>query len=862
MREFSPIAVFLGIVIGALLAAANTFVGLKVGMTISASIPAAVMSLLILKTFLKRGTLLESNMVQTIGSAGQSVAAGMIFTIPAIFIMGENPQYLEMIIWGGIGGLLGVCFMVPLRQVLIVKEHGVLPFPEGVACAEVLQSGERGGAGAKSVIWGSIVGAVYYFVTGLGFWKETGIISLRRFRTEFQVESSPALLGVGYLLGAKIAAYMLAGAILSWFILIPAIGFFGDSSQQAIYPASDMLVGAMSPDDIYKNYVRYIGAGAVAIGGLISLLRSFPTILSSFLHILSGLFRRADGPKQRTDKDLPFPLLILIIGGLAYAMWRFEAVRVDHIGVIAVVLFTFFFVTVSSRLVGIVGSSSNPVSGMTIATLLATALVYRFFVMGDGPELSADELTAMKVACLSVGAIVCIAITIGGDTSQDLKTGFLVKATPYKQQIGEMVGVISSVVVIAAVLLLLNKSYGFTPDRTDPLPAFQANIMKILVEGVLGGNVPWTLIMMGGAAAVIVEMLGLPALPFAVGMYLPLGLSTPIMAGGLVKWWINRKKSEKVEHDTGVLVSSGLVAGMGLMGVTFAGVLALIAWLGGSPQWLNPTTGQTEAVSYAHFVPWIWDGIGFIPPQWGLPDAWWDVLPMFPFALMTIWLLWCARRHPPITLASVPPEPESPPPPSAPADPSGDTDTPSISEKPGTPGSAGLDPFSTGGEREALLSGDIGSDLNSADSEEVPYQDTMGASTADPPSNDTTATQGPGEAESQAASAEEPSDAIERLLRGDDVPVTNDSSTDSSVKPPPYTTPPPKYRAGTPSPDQPSTMEPPFPSTNESPTDTGESPDESDKVNSTDDSREADQTKNTNDSSDRPSPPGDLDNKP
>ncbi len=663
MRELSWLAILLGVVIGAALAAANAFVGLKVGMTVSASIPAAVMSLLVLRTLLKRGTLLESNMVQTIGSAGESVAAGMIFTLPALFIMESKPEYLEMVIWGGLGGLLGVCFMVPLRQVLIVREHGTLPYPEGVACAEVLQSGERGGAGAKSVIWGSIVGGVYFLVNGLGFWRERAVLSLDTVRTEVQLDSSPAMLGVGYILGPRIAGYMLGGAVLSWFVLIPGVAFFGADAQQAIYPVEDKLVSQMSPYDIYKGYVRHIGAGAVAIGGLISLFKSMPTILSSMWHLLSGMFGSGRRIRVRTDKDIPFPILALIIGGLAYAMWSFEAVRLDHIGVIAVIIFTFFFVTVSARLVGIVGSSSNPVSGMTIATLLGTALVYKFFVLDKNPGMTEADLTTLKITCMSIGAIVCTAITIGGDTSQDLKTGFLVKATPYKQQIGEMIGVLTSVVAIAGLLLLLNDTYGFTQDKPNHLPAFQANIMKIIVEGVLGGQVPWTLIMMGGAAAVVVEMLGLPALPFAVGMYLPLGLSTPIMAGGVVRWLIARKHKDKTEHDPGVLTASGLVAGYGLMGVTFAGVLALIAWGWSSPTWTNPFADggpATEPVAYSHLVPWLWQKMGGQPvaenagvAYWYLSETWWKALPAVPFALLTIWLWWCARKRPPI----VPPRP-------------------------------------------------------------------------------------------------------------------------------------------------------------------------------------------------------------
>lgn len=653
MREFSPLAILLGVIIGGALAAANAFVGLKVGMTISASIPAAVMSLLIMRTLLKRGSLLESNMVQTVGSAGESCAAGMIFTLPALFIMNEDPVWLEMVIWGAIGGLLGVCFMVPLRKVLIVREHGVLPYPEGVACAEVLQSGERGGSGAKSVVWGAIVGAAYYFLAGIGAFAESGKIAIARFRTEFQVDSSPALLGVGYILGIRVAAYMLAGAILSWFILIPGVAAFGDSSMEPIAPVTDTLVRNMTPMDIWDKYIRYVGAGAVALGGLISLAKSFPTIVSSVWHVMGGLFKRGDGAGERADRDFPFPLLLIIIAGLGYAMWQFPQVKLGHMGAVAVIIFTFFFVTVSSRLVGIVGSSSNPVSGMTIATLLGTVLVYKYFVIGDLDAVTPEELTVFKVTCLSVAGIVCIGISVAGDTSQDLKTGYLVKATPWKQQTGEMIGVLTAVLVISATLLLLNKSHGFvqTAEHPHPLPAPQANIMKILTESVLGGNVPWNLLMMGAAAALIVEMLGLPALPFAVGMYLPLGLSTPIMVGGIIRWLIDRKRKESSETDPGTLTAAGLVAGKGLMGVLLAFVTVVIGWIWSDPRWTNPVTGGEEPVTPAHLLPWLWqigteEGGTSAMNNWGLSEAWWDGLPMIPFVLLTIWLFICARSRP------------------------------------------------------------------------------------------------------------------------------------------------------------------------------------------------------------------------
>jgi len=666
MRELSLLAIVLGSIIGAFLAAANAFVGLKVGMTISASIPAAVLSLLILRVILKRSSLLESNIVQTVGSAGESLAAGMIFTLPALFILGHDPAYLSMVIWGAIGGLLGVCFMVPLRHVLIVKEHGVLPYPEGVACAEVLESGERGGAGAKCVIWGAVVGGAFYLLNALRFWEETGRIAIRRFRTEAQLDSSPALLGVGYILGARVASYMLSGAIFSWFVLIPAIAFFAGSSAEPIFPELTRPVADMAPGDLYARYVRYVGAGAVAIGGLISLLKSFPTIVASLLHVAGSVLGANRGSRSRTEKDFPFVLLLLIIAGLGYAMWVRPEVDLDPIGTVAVLVFTFFFVTVSSRLVGIVGASSNPVSGMTIATLLGTSLAYKFLVLDKNPGMTGDEIQNLKFTCLSVGAIVCIAIAIAGDTSQDLKTGFLVKATPYKQQIGEMIGVLTSVAATAGVLLLLHRTNGFgdpTPEHPHPLPAFQANIMKLLVDGVLGGQVPWTLILIGGAAAVIIEMLGLPALPFAVGMYLPLGLSAPIMVGGLIAWLTHRKQKAKAEHDPGVLTAAGFVAGKGLVGVALAGVTALIAWAWHDPRWLNPLSGHDEPVTPSHFVPWLWGQVAGLQPRWGLSDAWWSAFPMLTFVPLVLYLWWAATRRPTV---SFPPPEATPAPPSPP----------------------------------------------------------------------------------------------------------------------------------------------------------------------------------------------------
>jgi len=642
MRELSWLAVFLGVTVGAALAAANAYVGLKVGLTVNASIPAAVMSLLVMRALSRPNSLLESNMVQCIGSAGQSLAAGMIYTIPALFILGYDATITEMVLWGTTGGLLGVCFMVPLRRVLIVKEHGVLPYPEGVACADVLKSGERGGVGAICVIRGAVVGGVFRLLTGLGFWPEYAVTPVPKLiKTQGSLAVEPALLGVGYILGARIAAVMLAGALLAWIVLIPAIGFFGANGSSAVFPSTDRLIGAMTPAEIHAKYVKYIGAGAVAAAGLLSLLKSVPTIVSSFRHVFVGLLRLEKRTGDRTDRDLPLPLLFLVLAVLGYAMWKLPEIRLNHVGTVAVLVFGFFFVTVASRIVGFVGASSNPASGMTIAALLGTCLAFRYFAARDGVDA-----TGVKVACLSVGAIVCSAICIAGDISQDLKTGFLVRATPWKQQIGEILGVLTSVAVIAGVILLLAKNQGFTPspDHPHPLPAPQANIMRILVDGVLDGNLPWELIVIGGAVAVVLELLHVPSLPFAVGFYLPLSLTTPIMIGGIVRWLIEWRSREKSEENPGMLTASGLVAGNGLMGIALVGVTAIISWWWSDPRWVNPESAMEEVVGPMHFVPWLWSNFeGWM--RWGLSDSWWHGCSAFPFLLVTVWLWRSARKQ-------------------------------------------------------------------------------------------------------------------------------------------------------------------------------------------------------------------------
>lgn len=658
MRELSWLSILIGVIVGAALAAANAYVGLKVGMSVNASIPSAVMAILITRALSRKDSLLECNMVQTIGSAGQSLSAGMVYTIPALFLLGYEPAMAEMVLWGAIGGLIGVCFMIPLRRVLIVREHETLPFPEGIACAEVLRSGQRGGDSAWCVIRGAVVGAGFRLLTGLGLFPETAVTQpLRLMRSQLSISAEPALLGVGYILGLRVAATMLAGAVLAWLVVIPAISFFGGSVESALFPAVGQTIAQMSSAEIHAKYVKYIGAGAVTVAGMISLLKSMPTLASSFWEVAVGVFktRRVDG--QRADRDIPMALIVLILVGLAVAMWRLPQIRVDHIGAIAVIVFGFFFVTVASRIVGLIGASSNPASGMTIASLLATALAFRWYHAD-----SVGDPLMMKVACLSVGAIVCTAICIAGDISQDLKTGYLVGATPWKQQVGEFIGILTSAAVIAGVILLLAKSHGFTlsPDHPHPLPAPQANIMRILVDGVLDGNLPWELLIMGGSIAVVLELLGVPALPFAVGFYLPFSLSAAIMVGGIVRRITDGPRSKIREDDPGILTASGLVAGNGLMGIALVAAITLISWGFGDPRFHNPLSGKDEPVSPAHVAPWIWNKLSPLEPaspadtsiptsymawrRWGLSATTWQYSAAVPFLLLAFWLAWSARR--------------------------------------------------------------------------------------------------------------------------------------------------------------------------------------------------------------------------
>ena len=584
--EFTVTSVLIGALLAVVFGAANAYLGLIVGMTISASIPAAVISMGIIRVILRRDSILENNMVQTIGSAGESVAAGAIFTIPALFLWAEEgkiafPSILTIFLIALFGGVLGVCFMVPLRQALIVEEHGTLPFPEGTACAEVLLAGEEGGAKAGTVFAGLGIAGFYKFLAdGLKlFPSEIGYAFKGYAGSQLGIQVLPSLAGVGFICGPKIASYMFAGGTLSWFVLMPLIALFGGDA--VIFPGTEPI-STLTPSELWSNYIKYIGAGAVAAGGMISLIKTFPLIIRTFRQAMASMKKKHDANTLRTEQDLPMPLLLGVILAIVIAIWLIPTFPVSPIGALIVVVFGFFFASVSSRMVGLIGSSNNPVSGMAIATLIIATLVLK---------ATGTVGTTGMVGAIAIGGIICIVAAIAGDTSQDLKTGFIVGATPKKQQIGELIGVVISALAVGFVLYLLNEAWGY---GGEDLPAAQATMMKMLVEGIMNADLPWGLILTGVFIAIAVEILKVPVMPFAVGMYLPFSLSAGIMAGGAVRFIVERIKGtdaeKKARTDRGVLFTSGLIAGEGLVGILLAVLTVLdkdIAFDAGLPQFMS-----------------------------------------------------------------------------------------------------------------------------------------------------------------------------------------------------------------------------------------------------------------------------------
>ena len=576
-KELTIKAIFLGIIFGIAFGAANAYLGLVAGLTISTSIPVAVMAVAAFKALKKfgvEGSLLEANATQTVGSASSSVASGVIFTLPALFLWGMPPSLMSMTLLGLCGGLLGVLFMVPLRRYLIAKEHGNLPYPEGTACAEVLVASEVGGQNAKNVFLGLGVGAFFKFaVDALHLFPnkiKLGIPFLPK--GELSTKVSAALFGVGYILGPRIATIMVGGGLLASLVIIPAIAIWGASRGEPFYPETVLTITQMAPGDLWNRYIRYIGAGAVAAAGIITLLRSIPTMIESFKVATEQLRKQAGGAVQkvlRTDDDLSFKFLGIALGILfcvmAFVPGVFYVLEGAGQRVVAALLVTvcgFFFVTVSSRIVGLVGVTSNPVSGMTIATLLLSSTV--FLMLGWVGDMG-------KAAALTIGCVVAIAASIAGDTSQDLKTGFLLGATPRHQQLGELVGVLTSAIFVCLTVMFLADAYGF---GTETLPAPQATLMKLVIDGVLQQNLPWVLVGIGACIAILCELLRIPSLPFAVGVYLPVSTMVPIFLGGMMRMIAERraKKGEEAtsRREKGVLFGSGLVGGEGLLGVGIA----------------------------------------------------------------------------------------------------------------------------------------------------------------------------------------------------------------------------------------------------------------------------------------------------
>lgn len=565
--EFTITSILTGIILAIVFGAANAYLGLRVGMTISASIPAAVIAMGITRIIFKKNSILESNMVQTIGSAGESVAAGAIFTMPALFLWAkegliEQPSILTISLITLCGAILGVLFMIPLRNSIIVQEHGTLPYPEAQACAEVLLAGEKKGSTAKAVFSGMGIAALFKFIVdGLKAAMGAITVPLKSFKTEFSAEIYPAVLGVGYICGFKISSFLFAGGLLAWFVMIPLIVAFGGNT--VLFPSTISvaeLYAAGGAGAIWSQYVRYIGAGALATAGIISLVKSLPLICKTFASAIKGLKGTdSSGSNERTSQEISIKAVIIGIFITAMAIWLLPPLQAGIVSAILIVVFGFFFATVSSKMVGLVGSSNNPVSGMAIATLLISTILLK---------ISGDTGAHGMVSAITIGSIICVIAAIAGDTSQDLKTGYLLGATPKKQQIGELIGAVISALTIGGILILLNSAWGFGSKN---LAAPQATLMKLVTEGVMQGNLPWSYVFIGAMCTVVFELLGLPSLAVAIGIYLPIELTATIMIGGFLRKLMDRKnKASSCKNSKGVLFCSGLIAGEGLMGVLLA----------------------------------------------------------------------------------------------------------------------------------------------------------------------------------------------------------------------------------------------------------------------------------------------------
>jgi putative OPT family oligopeptide transporter len=616
--EFTFKTIILGILFGLLFGASTVYLGLRAGLTVSASIPIAVLAISVLKR-LGGSTILENNIVQTIGSAGESVAGGVVFTIPAlIFLMPFGPSYfnyVQITLLTLAGGILGVLMMVPLRRALIVKEHGVLPYPEGTACAEVLVAGERGGRLAALVFAGLGVGVLWKSLSWIFnlFRAEIGYVMPRTSQfpnATLAVDISPEYLGVGYVIGPRIAGTMVAGGVLAWLGLLPLLSILGQYITEpfppihpnfAVNPATGrpFLLSEMDPNQLWSAYIRYIGAGGVLAAGLITLGRTIPSIVASARGSLRDFSAAsAGGSGARTERDIP---MAVVLGG-SVLLAIFLAVtpglptQGNVVAAILILIFGFFFATVSSRITGLIGSSSNPISGMTIATLILTCLL--FVALGWTGDIYSP-------IALSVGAIVCIAAANAGTTSQDLKTGYIVGATPVYQQIGLIIGVLASGLIIGWTTLFMHDVFGI---GSTAVPAPQATLMSTIITGLLNQNLPWGLVLVGIFIAITLELCGVHSLSFAVGLYLPIATTAPIFVGGLVRGWVDRKtRVQESDLGAGTLFSSGLIAGGSIAGILFAilvgtGAIDPFAAVGTAFPYFREETALAEVASTMLFL--------------------------------------------------------------------------------------------------------------------------------------------------------------------------------------------------------------------------------------------------------------------
>lgn len=559
IRELSARALILGLILAVIFGVGNAFLGLKVGGTVSASIPASVMSMALLRVFFKKVTILENNIVQTTASAGEGLAGGVIFTIPALIFLGMHPSRLDIMLISLLGGMLGVALMVPLREHIVVAEHHTLPFPEGTACAAILKAGQSGKNEALPALIGLIVGGFYRSCISIFcLWKETTQWTLTWYqKTLFSIDGTPALLGVGYLIGPRICAYMLSGSIFAWLVLIPMIHMFGGNAG-VIFPA-DTPLKFMDAASVWSNYIRYIGAGAVAIGGILGLGSIFP-IMSKIGRAIIDELTQKDAPVRpsRLHRDIPYKYLAIAVVIICAVLWSVPTFSLGVFSIVLLVFFAFLFTAVTSYTVGYIGTSSSPLSGMILTTVLITCCIYYLFGWTS---------TFYLVSALTLGSVVSIAIAIAADTSQDLKTGHLIGATPMKQQIAMLCGVCVSALFMGSTIYLLNSAYQLGSMQ---MPAPQATLFYLVSKGVLHGELPMTLMAIGAMVAVAMRILRIPVMPFAMGIYLPLSLNTAIALGGLVAFFLKKDLECDRVKNRGILAASGLVGGDSIFGVIAA----------------------------------------------------------------------------------------------------------------------------------------------------------------------------------------------------------------------------------------------------------------------------------------------------